>query len=119
MNIALIFLVLLVLRSQAVEVPYSPCPRFFDYFHGAAWSGRLSVPVPQGLPVFTQVFLSIKVALQSRYVGLIELADPVEIVIDRIVNFKTAVVNYTISFPLPDPLPTLTMIKVYNVNVIF
>ncbi|KAF6211776.1 hypothetical protein GE061_012291 [Apolygus lucorum] len=118
MDFLWVCLVLFARPSGSLEVPFSPCPRFFEYFHSVVWMGRVSVPVPRtGLPVFTQVFLSLKTALRSKYVGLIELSDPVEIAVDDIVNLRADFINYTVRFPLPYPLPTLTEIRVNNVSL--
>ncbi|BES90980.1 serine-type endopeptidase activity [Nesidiocoris tenuis] len=111
----------LVCPSAALSAPASPCPAIFDYAldRNYVWIGRLRVSGRQvALPVVTRVYLALSVALQSRYVGLLELTDPVELAIDRIYRGADRI-NYTIRFPLPYPIPALTAVVVNNVTICY
>ncbi|XP_017875824.1 spermosin-like isoform X2 [Ceratina calcarata] len=91
----------------------SPCPNYFWYARDDGTNeivGFVEIPSPpRGVTLDLSVSLSIAVALPSKYVGRLELAQSKEDSV-RAVNVGRPL-RYKIHFPLPQPIPILTGIR--------
>ncbi|XP_024084390.1 serine protease gd-like isoform X4 [Cimex lectularius] len=104
-----IWLLLFSLSGDCFFLPYSPCPELFRYHSESnIWTGRLRVNITNlQFPIVVKLELGLKAVLKTKYVGLIELSEPAEIVIEKIIHRGVREIQYIIRFPLPFPLPIL------------
>lgn len=103
-------LFLRILQLTAETADQSPCPEYFRYISDSITSeiiGFVEIrSPPKGIPLTLSVKLSIAVALPSKYVGRLELAQPKEQSIREVMQGRP--LHYKIHFPLPWPIPILT-----------
>nr|XP_014288046.1 serine protease gd isoform X1 [Halyomorpha halys] len=98
-------------------IPQSPCPDYFGYETGSQgdFIGIVRVPTSLiSLPITLKVELAIRVALKTKYVGMLMLSENPTVVLGNIMGYRSKIINYTIRFPLPSPLPYLQKIEVNN-----
>ncbi|CAH1393128.1 unnamed protein product [Nezara viridula] len=102
---------------SVLAIPQSPCPNYFGYKTGTQgeFVGIIRVPTSLiSIPITLKVELAIRVALKTKYVGILMLSEHPTVVLGNIMNYKAKSINYTIRFPLPSPLPYLQKIQVNN-----
>ncbi|XP_043787267.1 serine protease gd-like isoform X1 [Apis laboriosa] len=112
-------LLLHILQLIAEAADQSPCPKYFRYISDSIRDeiiGFVEIrSPPKGIPLTLTVKLSIAVALPSKYVGKLELAQPKEQSIKEVMQGRP--LYYKIHFPLPWPIPILNGLWFNNEHI--
>ncbi|XP_046385982.1 serine protease gd-like isoform X2 [Ischnura elegans] len=113
--------------DQTMQVPQTPCPRFFQYQYGASgWTGLIAVPPPNTdvslrnmIPIKLEVQLRVFGLLPSKYVGRLELAESKNNVLQKILSGDSSrgMILYRLYFPNSSNLPWLMSIGI-NGNIV-
>ncbi|XP_078044399.1 venom prothrombin activator trocarin-D [Augochlora pura] len=92
--------------------PNNCIPDYFRYIHNDdtnEFSGRVQIPEPpKGVPLQLSVSLSIAVALPTKYVGRLQLAQSRDKSVKAVEQGRP--LTYNVRFPLSEPVPNLNEI---------
>ncbi|XP_076641281.1 proclotting enzyme [Halictus rubicundus] len=99
--------------------PTNCIPDYFRYIHNDEtneFSGRIEIPVPpKGVALQISVSLTIAIALPTKYVGRLELAQPRDQSVKAVQQGGS--LKYNVLFPLAEPVPSLNEIWFNGVRI--
>ncbi|XP_059477553.1 proclotting enzyme-like [Neocloeon triangulifer] len=104
---------------QYTTQPRSPCPEYFTYQsdnYGSGKKGVLSIQPPSDSTVITVL---LELVLNTRlnendFTGSLDLAENKDLVVQRLQQGDRSPIIYRVTFPLQNPLPSITKIVVNN-----